>query len=492
MTAQLAEADERLVELSRRAMDFLLTSSAVRLRVVLYTTMGRQRAAVAVGLEFLDRIGIRISMNPVYKEVDRARDRLMAYVDEHELVDNGREEPYATPEWSGVMDVLSDMIPPALLCNITNLTDSIGLTLALIAIEKGQCNASSYALVCAAATMACRFHDRRQSLLLGEWSVSLSETPGIDRFAARVKMPFAVGVQPWTDPIRTAQPLIREAAKAAFDSCDLTFAVYCHRNLVLNLLFSGTPLSEVMQAAEEALAFALGTRFTIAVNTILTQLMLVSTMQGTYRKTFESHGFGADWNENLVRGTASTSTGAFAYWTHTLQIQVMNRQWDAALEAEEKASGLIGASKSHIEAADLSLYGALARAAGYSKTADPAQRAEHLGALRRHCDQLQHWADCCPDNFSDRAALAASELARIEGRTLDAQSLYEEAIRHARRQGFVQIEALAQESAAHLYETLNLPTLSEACLRNARYAYLYGTTFEVAIPATEAQAAGQA
>jgi hypothetical protein len=57
MTAQLAEADERLVELSRRAMDFLLTSSAVRLRVVLYTTMGRQRAAVAVGLDFWTESG---------------------------------------------------------------------------------------------------------------------------------------------------------------------------------------------------------------------------------------------------------------------------------------------------------------------------------------------------------------------------------------------------------------------------------------------------
>jgi predicted ATPase/C4-dicarboxylate-specific signal transduction histidine kinase len=473
MTAQLADADERLIELSGRTMDFLLTSSTVRLRVVLYTTMGRQQAAVAVGLEFLNRIGVKVSMNPVDKDVDQARDRLMAYVDARQLTDGPREEPHATPEWSGVMDVLSDMIPPALFCNITNLTDSIGLTLALIAIEKGHSNASSYALVCAAATMACRFHDRKRSLALGTWSVHLSESPGIDRFAARVKMCFAVGVLPWTEPIRAGQQAIREAAKAAYESCDLTFSVYCHRNLVSNLLFSGAPLKEVMQATEEALAFALSTRFTLVVDTILAQLMLVATMQGAFQRTFESHGLGADWNESLVRGAASTSTGAFAYWTHRLQIHVMARQWDEALEAEEKAASLLSASKSHIEAADLSLYGALARAAAWSNAIDPAQRAQHLGALRQYCDELRCWAACCPDNFSDRAALAGAELARIEGRHLDAQSLYEDSIRHARLQGFVQVEAVAQEAAAHYYEKLNLPTLSEACLRNARYAYLH-------------------
>ena len=42
--------------------------------------------------------------------------------------------------------------------------------------------------------------------------------------------------------------------------------------------------------------------------------------------------------------------------------------------------------------------------------------------------------------FGDKYALVSAEIARIEGRDLDAQRLYEEAIRSARDNGFVQNE----------------------------------------------------
>ena len=53
---------------------------------------------------------------------------------------------------------------------------------------------------------------------------------------------------------------------------------------------------------------------------------------------------------------------------------------------------------------------------------------------------LQIWAENCPENFENRAALVGAEIARIEGRDLDAMRLYEQAIRSAREHGFVQNE----------------------------------------------------
>ena len=46
-----------------------------------------------------------------------------------------------------------------------------------------------------------------------------------------------------------------------------------------------------------------------------------------------------------------------------------------------------------------------------------------------------------------------AEIARIEGRPAEAMDLYEEAIRSARDNGFVQQEALAFELAAQFYAT---------------------------------------
>ncbi len=62
----------------------------------------------------------------------------------------------------------------------------------------------------------------------------------------------------------------------------------------------------------------------------------------------------------------------------------------------------------------------------------------------------QIWAENCPENFENRAALVGAEIARLEGRELDAERLYEQAIRSARDNGFVHNEALAYELAAAL------------------------------------------
>ena len=50
-------------------------------------------------------------------------------------------------------------------------------------------------------------------------------------------------------------------------------------------------------------------------------------------------------------------------------------------------------------------------------------------ALAAHHRQLQQWADICPDDFADRAALVEAEIARIAGRELDAMRFYDRAMR---------------------------------------------------------------
>jgi hypothetical protein len=49
--------------------------------------------------------------------------------------------------------------------------------------------------------------------------------------------------------------------------------------------------------------------------------------------------------------------------------------------------------------------------------------------LAAHHRQLEIWAANCPENFENRAALVGAEIARIEGRELEAERLYEQAIR---------------------------------------------------------------
>jgi GAF domain-containing protein len=85
---------------------------------------------------------------------------------------------------------------------------------------------------------------------------------------------------------------------------------------------------------------------------------------------------------------------------------------------------------------------------------------------------LSRWARNCPENFACMEALVAAEIARIEGRNLDAELLYEDSLSSAHENGFVHHEGLANEHAAMFYIGRGLRTIAYAYLRNARYCYL--------------------
>ena len=100
------------------------------------------------------------------------------------------------------------------------------------------------------------------------------------------------------------------------------------------------------------------------------------------------------------------------------------------------------------------------------------QRMRHLEALTTHHRQLQIYADNCPENFENRAALVGAEIARLEGREIDAERLYEQAIRSARANGFIHHVALAYELAARFYAARGHDEIARLYLENASDGYL--------------------
>ena len=99
------------------------------------------------------------------------------------------------------------------------------------------------------------------------------------------------------------------------------------------------------------------------------------------------------------------------------------------------------------------------------------ERCPHRDALVAHHLQLAIWAQHCPENFEHQRALVAAEIARVEGRDLDAMNLYEHAIRSAHENGFVHHEALADELAGRFYLDRGLDKNGVTHLRDAHDCY---------------------
>jgi PAS domain S-box-containing protein len=268
--------------------------------------------------------------------------------------------------------------------------------------------------------------------------------------------------------------LIRRAVDAASAVGDLTYVAYARHDLIGSLLATGEPLADVQHEAEQGLEFARKARFAYAVDVITAQLALVRTLRGL-TDTFGCFN-GVEFDEPQFERHLSSEPGLAIvecwYWVRKLQARFLAGDYAAAVGASSNAQRLLWTSPSFFETAEAHFYGALSHAASCD-VAFPTEHRQHVEALHAHYRQLAEWAEhCCPENFANRAWLVGAEIARIEGRELDAEHLYEAAIKSARQHEFVHNEALANELAARFYRARGFETISQTYLRNARYGYL--------------------
>jgi PAS domain S-box-containing protein len=479
LTGALADAEQRLAALSARATSTVERAGVACLRVDLYVTLDQSSAAVAVGLDYLRHLGIEWSQHPTEHEVRREYERIWSTLGDRPIESLLALPLMRDPTALATMEVLTKLAAPF------EYTDAHLLSLSIcrmvnLSLEHGNSDRSCFAYVWLGVIAGPHFGNYKAGFRFGQLGYDLIEG-GLKRSPARAYMCFGNFVLPWTMHVRAGRDLVRRAFEAANKDGDLTYASYCGNQLNTNLLAAGDPLADVQREAENGLAFARKARFAFGIDLITPQLGLIRTLRGL-TATFGRFDDGQFDEAQIERRFSENTDLAFAecwYWIRKLQARFIAGDNEAALDASSRAQPLLWTSPSKFEIAEYHFYGALSHAAA-CESATAGRRRQHLEAMGAHHRQLETWAANCPENFENRAALVAAEIARVEGRAVDAMELYERAIRSTQANGLVHNEALAHEVAARFYAARGFTQIAHLYLRNARFCYLrWGATGKV-------------
>src|SRR5580700_10811444 len=472
LTHQFSVAEERLAALSNRATTIVELAIVACLRMDVSTTLNLSGHAVGFCLDYLRHVGIEWSPHPTEEEVQREYERIWPLLGNRTIEDLIDLPLMEDPASLATVDVLIKVLPPAKQTdeNLASLTICKAVSLS---IEHGNCDASCVAYEWFARVAGPHFGNYKAGFRFGHAGFELVERRGLKRYQASTHHCFAIFVLRWTKHVRACVDLLRRTFELANRIGDLTYAAYACHNLNSDLLFAGEPLPQVQAEAEHGLEFAEKMRFGLVIDIITTQLALVRTLRGFTPKfgCFDD----AQFNESRIEFDLSSgqrlATIACRYWIRKLQARYIAGDYATAIDAASKAQPLLWTVSALFEEAEYHFYGALSQAA-CCDSAPAGERLQHLNAVAAHHKQLQVWAENCPENFENRAALVAAEIARIEGRVLDAEQLYEQAIHSAQANGFVHNEALTDELAARFYAARGFEDIAHLYLRKARYGYL--------------------
>ncbi|MGE5415830.1 MAG: diguanylate cyclase domain-containing protein [Acidobacteriota bacterium] len=103
--------------------------------------------------------------------------------------------------------------------------------------------------------------------------------------------------------------------------------------------------------------------------------------------------------------------------------------------------------------------------------ASAAAKKGLLRKIKRNQKQMKLWAASCPENYLSRYLIAEAENMRILGKPRQAELLYDQGIESARNNGFVQIQAIANELAGRFHLGQSHTQQAVTYLKNARDSY---------------------
>jgi PAS domain S-box-containing protein len=472
LTGELAAAEERLTLLSSRAANTVELATVACVRVDLYTTLGQSDRAVAVCLDYLRKMGVEWSPHPTEEEGRREYERIWSRLGSRAVEELIELPLMSDPASLATLDVLAKVLAAAL------YTDANLLYLAIcrmvnLSLERGNSDGSCFAYVWLGMIAGPHFGNYNAGFRFGRLGYELVEKRGLKRFRARTYSCFGCDVMPWRKHFRACRDLLRRAFEAANETGDLTFAAYSCYHLNTNLLAAGDPLAEVQREAENGLEFAKKARFGLVIDVITGQLGLIRTLRGLTPKfgSFDDEQFDEVQFERHLASDPVLVLPECWYWIRKLQARFFVGDYGSAVAASLRAQRLLWVAASLFETMEYHFYGALSHAA-CCDSAFPDRHRQHFEALSAHHRQLEIWAENCPENFENRAALVSAEIARIEGRQINAENLYEQAIRSAQANGFVHNEGLANELAGRFYMARGFERIAHTYLRDARYCYV--------------------
>jgi PAS domain S-box-containing protein len=470
LNGNFEKAEELISELLYRAASKVDKAAAYRLKILLHLMRAEYRQAVDSGLECLRLFGIEMPAHPTRKEVRVEYKKVWQNLGKRSI-ESLIDLPLMTdPEKQAAMRVPSEIRAPALNTD-SNLFYLLLCHIANASLKYGTTHASAHGYAELGCILGPVFHRYMDGYRFGKLACSLVEKYGLNAYKGRAYFNMEMAVL-WIQPIRTAIDFIRLAFRTSIEAHDLSYACFSCNHLVTDLLMQGVHLDEVWCESQKGLEFVHKVKFRDAAEIIVSQQRFIQSMRGQTAAfssfsdaQFDEETFEAQLTEDRM------TTMVCLYWILKLQARFMSGDYDAASAAARKAKGLLWTSETFIQSVNYHYYSALTIAALH-ETAGPERQDEGLEVLKQSLEQLREWAESCRETFLDKYSLVSAEVARIEGRDLEAMRLYEEAIRIARENGFVQNEGIGNELAGQFYLKRGLEKVAHTYLRDARYCYL--------------------
>ena len=427
------------------------------------TAQGELLPAIRLGLSVLERLGMRLPENPSQEEVGERLGCALALLQAQTIEKLIHLPPMTSPAQLACASILSQLGEPAYAASPQFFLVWASV-MAETSLRHGNCALSPFAYAAYALALCATGAHVETGSKLAKAAIAMLEPLGAQSLRCRLLNIYGCTIQPWTGHLRDTLSALGKAIASAPESGDFTSGSYAAFNTCTAAFFMGEPLDELVPRLQANMDAIAGMRQTYIWNWVAFHYVAVQRLRGAAGQiAFDEESW-------LASAKAANDQCGLAYY-------FLGKLMTACLLGET-VPGEAMAQLAEMKVYQAGFQGAFAVPVSYFYGSlallkfGQGDGGAALEEVRANRVKLEGLARLAPMNFQHKCDLIGAELARIEGKPWDAARLYETAIAGARKNGFVQEEALACELASAFYLGCGMETAAQLHLRSAREGYI--------------------
>ncbi|MDF2696537.1 MAG: nodV1, partial [Labilithrix sp.] len=467
LTGDAKTAEERLLALVERPLGVTDFAAVSCLLISMYVGLDRNADAVAAGLRFLATRGIEWSAHPGAELADADAAEVWKRIGDRDIASLVELPPMTDPVDRATINVLIELYAPALFTD-PDLYRLVISRMVNLTLERGSADASAFAYVWFGAFMA-RKGEYETGFRFGDLAGALLHRRNQARYRSRVYMVLGHFIYTYTRPLHRAREQLERALTHAQADGEPNFLVYSSSHIVSNALAAGVSLEATERDLEVSAAIFRRSGFVALEPIVVSQRYVIRSLRGL-PVTFGAFPDQAAFERFVVDELKMVLVTCWM-WIRKLELAVYFDDFDVAADTYPRALALAFASPSFIEEVEVVFFSALTEAAMIARAPSGERAAALRASLAAHHERLAKWA-AASTAFAARSALVGAEIARADGRDLEAMRLYDVAIRSARDHDAPHHEALSAELAARFFAQRGLEEVARMHRSTARLGYL--------------------
>ncbi|MBD2449157.1 AAA family ATPase [Nostoc sp. FACHB-152] len=434
-----------------------------------YVFQNKPFDALDVGQKLLQQLGVTFPESPTPVDLQQSIQEIKELIGDREIADLVDLPVMTNREVSAIIQIASNLIPPAYNCGSIFCPLLMALSVKL-SIQYGNTVTSAFSYANYGFLLCNLFQDVDTGTKFGQLSLQIMSKFDAKAIKPEVLLVLGAFVLHRKSHIKDTLPLLQEGYVTGLEVGSTKFAGYHARTFCNASFWSNQPLATVEQNAR---AYYNGLMQ-------LNQAALANHCRLAWQSALNLLGFGEHsciLSGEVVQETEllpqlisdNDVTELCVFHSYKLMLNFLFGEIEPAQNHTVECSRYLTAAKGLVYEPAFYFYDSLIALAGLNLQSE--QLSEVLQRLEQNQTQLQHWSQYAPMNYQHKVDLVEAEKCRVLGKKAEASELYDRAISGAKANEYIQEEALANELAAKFYLDWDKQRIAREYMIAAYYGY---------------------